>query len=94
MKTLIQNISNDKLLTILIFVLLIILVVAITAIIIVAIVQHGKTKRAGILSEKSSPDKKKEIIEKQLENEVVDKQDNNKDKVIEYIEKAAEIIKK
>lgn len=64
------------------------IIVCSTIIAVVFIIQWGRTARAKILADNVSPERKEDIIGKQLEEELGDKSENNiTEKVIEAIKK-------
>lgn len=88
----ISSISDDKFLSVICLLFLVVLTIMIGIIVAIAIIQHGKTKRTEILVQISSPKRKKEIAEKQLENEV----SNNNDidgKVIKFAKEVTKLQK-
>ena len=80
-----NQISNDNFLFLLVACLVAIALVGIIAIVITLIIQKGKTRRTEILSEKVSPRKKNKIIEKQLKKEI-----ENKGNIIQLAEHIAD----
>lgn len=93
MKKFFVDISNDKFLAMLFVIIIIVLIVMIGIIVIVVVIQHGKTKRVKTLADVSSPNKKREIGEKRLENEMLDDKDNKESKIIDYAERIAKLSK-
>ena len=88
-KILIKDIPYDKFLTLVISCLIAIIIVGIIIIVVVKIVEHGRTKRAEILSKIAPLEKKKEIIGKQFEKEI-----ENKGKFIMFVERIINMIGK
>ena len=80
-----NQISNDNFLFLLVACLVAIALVGIIAIVITLIIQKGKTRRTEILSEKVTPRKKNKIIEKQLKKEI-----ENKGNIIQLAEHIAD----
>lgn len=79
----IPNLSNEVFFCLIIAIIILAVINIVGAIVIVAIIQHGKTKRTKILSERISPQKKNKMIEKLLKNEIESK--NNIIMLAEYI---------
>ena len=60
------------------YILIAIIILCVTCIIITLIIQREKTKRTKLLTDKVSPSKKDDIIEKQLEEELSSKSENDR----------------
>ena len=79
----IPNLSNEVFFFLIIAIIILAVITIAGVIVIVAIIQHGKTKRTKILSERTSPQKKNKMIEKLLKKEIESK--NNIIILAEYI---------
>lgn len=83
-----ENISDSSPHIYLIGSVIICVIVCITIIAVTYIVQRGRTARTKILTDNVSPEKRGDIIGKQLEEELGDKSENNiTEKVLESMKK-------
>lgn len=87
-KHIINNISYDKFLTLIVASLIAIIIIGIIIIIVVKVIEQGRTKRTEILSKRTPPEKNKEIVGKQLEKEI-----KNEGKFAMFIERIVNTIK-